>query len=356
LGRANLIVGKNNVGKTSVLEALRLYAQPGLASVLVDLLETRDEIDVTSAMRDSILGLKFQEGSLSFSVGSLFHGRKVPSEKSQYIKIGPLGNESRNLTISPGWLEERQKNVLSGERDEPYDEGGRFHLFYEIGNLRLSVPITNAREFARFALNQAGEFEQDAVDTSNAPPVFFIGANGLAPDIVGELWDSIALTDQEEQVVSALTIIASNLERLVLVSRGKSSPARIPVVKLRGLSGSVPLRSLGDGMNRLFGIALALVNAKNGFLLIDEIENGIHYSVQPDVWRLIFQTAEKLNVQVFATTHSWDCIKAFQEAAAENKEVKGVLIRLAEKGGEIRVGEFDEQELGVAVEGRIEVR
>ena len=62
-----------------------------------------------------------------------------------------------------------------------------------------------------------------------------------------------------------------------------------------------------------------------------------------------------LNVQVFATTHSYDCIKAF-EAAASKSEEEGVLVRLAQKGDRTFVGEFDENELGIAVEGQIEVR
>ena len=74
-----------------------------------------------------------------------------------------------------------------------------------------------------------------------------------------------------------------------------------------------------------------LAHAKDGVLLVDEIENGIHYSVQPDLWRVVFEMATRLNVQVFATTHSYDCIKAFEEAARESEE-EGVLVRLARKG------------------------
>ena len=50
------------------------------------------------------------------------------------------------------------------------------------------------------------------------------------------------------------------------------------------------------------------------------LTNGLHYSVQPDVWRMIFQLSKKLNVQVFATTHSKDTVHAFQKAAAESEE------------------------------------
>ncbi len=56
---------------------------------------------------------------------------------------------------------------------------------------------------------------------------------------------------------------------------------------------------------------LALTTCENGIVLIDEIENGLHYSVQEEMWKMIFEIAEHLNVQVFATTQSIDAIKAF---------------------------------------------
>lgn len=70
------------------------------------------------------------------------------------------------------------------------------------------------------------------------------------------------------------------------------------LVWLRGENRPVPLTSLGDGMNRVLGIMLALIAAKGGLLLIDEVENGLHYSVQADLWRLILEMAEQLDVQV----------------------------------------------------------
>lgn len=108
-------------------------------------------------------------------------------------------------------------------------------------------------------------------------------------------------------------------------------------------------------MNRLFGIALSLVNAKDGLLLIDEFENGMHYSVQLDTWRMIFKLAAALDVQVFATSHSWDAIEAFQQAAAETSE-EGVLVRLAHIEGEIVPTVFRKDELRIATRNHIEVR
>jgi predicted ATP-dependent endonuclease of OLD family len=117
----------------------------------------------------------------------------------------------------------------------------------------------------------------------------------------------------------------------------------------------VPLRSFGDSVNRLFGIVLSLVTAKDGLLLIDEVENGLHHSVQYDVWKTIFALAQRLNVQVLATSHSWDTIEAFQKAAGETPE-DGVLVRLLRRGDDVIATVFDEEDLRIVTRDKIEVR
>ena len=72
------------------------------------------------------------------------------------------------------------------------------------------------------------------------------------------------------------------------------------------------------GLRRLLAWRLAFVGIDRGFLLIDEIDAGLHWTVMEDVWRLLIQVARKSGVQVFATTHSYDCIRGL-----------GSMIRLA---------------------------
>ena len=100
---------------------------------------------------------------------------------------------------------------------------------------------------------------------------------------------------------------------------------------------------------------LSLVNAQGGLLLIDEFENGLHHTVQSEVWNGIFRLANLMNVQVFATSHSWDAVQAFQKAAANNAD-QGVLIRLTSKESQIIPTYFREDELAVATRENIEVR
>ncbi|QAT88561.1 ATPase-like protein [Corallococcus coralloides] len=112
---------------------------------------------------------------------------------------------------------------------------------------------------------------------------------------------------------------------------------------------------MGDGMSRIFELALGLVSSQDGLFLIDEVENGVHYSAQEQLWRFIFEAASQLNVQVFATTHSWDCISAFQKAASSHAE-DGMLISLAQTDGDIKATVFNEGDLEIITRESIEVR
>ena len=101
---------------------------------------------------------------------------------------------------------------------------------------------------------------------------------------------------------------------------------------------------------------LWFINSRDGFLLIDEAENGIHHSVQPDFWRMVFETAHANNVQVIATTHSFDCVRGFAQAAVECEEIEGALVRIERKDEEMWAVEYSERDLRIAAEQRIEVR
>jgi hypothetical protein len=206
----------------------------------------------------------------------------------------------------------------------------RYPLDRDLGNLRR--------------VTLSGKFEET--------PCIFVPANGLGEGDISQFWNKIALTDLEQGVLDSLRLITPGIERVNLLSGS-------PMVRVTGADSPLPLRSLGEGLNRLFGIALALVSAQDGMLLIDEVDSGLHYSIQPDLWRLIFQVARRLNVQVFATTHSWDCVEAFQEGAKEHGQGEGMLVSLRrKKGAEDQVVAilFDEKELEIVTRERIEVR
>ena len=173
--------------------------------------------------------------------------------------------------------------------------------------------------------------------------------------MLGHLWDGIALTDSEKDLVEALRIIDPRISDVAVVGGEARFRRRTAIVRSDNISRPVPLRSFGDGLNRLLAIVLSLINAGGGLLLVDEFENSLHHTVQLDAWRMIFRIAQDLDVQVFATSHSWDAIEAFQAAAAEAPE-DGVLLRLTRRGDDVIPTVFSENELAVATRDDIELR
>lgn len=357
LGRVNLIVGKNNVGKSSVLEALQLYARRGSPTLIWELLRSRDESRYSSGGRDES---RYTPSSSSIDIEDqllairyLFYGRKDVRTDVQPIQIGPVNSPDEMLSIAVGWYMEEldeqahlKRRLLQPEEYNLVDNPvPRFTT--QLGReARVDYPLNRSAvaRLVRFELKEINCISRSA------------DGQPRERENIGNLWDSISLTSLEQEVLNSLRIIAPGVQGLSIVGDPGSARGRIPIVKIKDIDEPLPLRSLGDGMQRMLGIALALVNAKDGMLLIDEIENGIHYSVQLELWQLIFELARRLNVQVFATTHSWDCIKAFQVAAQEDKQEEGLLIRLSLRKDEVVATLFDERQLGIATREQIEVR
>ncbi|VFM94905.1 MAG: AAA domain-containing protein, putative AbiEii toxin, Type IV TA system [Candidatus Kentron sp. G] len=196
---------------------------------------------------------------------------------------------------------------------------------------------------------------------TDIPKYRFVSARGISDQESSDLWDSISLTDLEDDVIQGLRILEPELVRLTFVKMNSGVEGyyrvrdRIPLVRQNKSSNPVPLKSLGDGMIRIFHIVLSLVSAKGGILLIDEFENGLHWEVQEKAWRLIFELAEKLDVQVFATTHSRDCVNNFSKVWKDNAG-QGAFVRIVREHDKTAIKEYDAQLLTDSLEMDTEVR
>ena len=343
LGRVTLIAGKNGAGKTAVLEAVRVYASRGREQVLSALLRSHEEfVPVTDE----------DEGrTLAPDPAALFHGRDVAPNSR--IEIGPgNGSGAGSLKIEAVLPREEQEELPY----EPYGDGPA------LPSLEIEISFANYKRTISWSLARRVRYRRFADDREEPPPE--LNCRALGPslpnnDEVAGLWDEIALTDEEEGAVQALNLVLDGkVDRVTMIGDGRlhRSYGRRVAVKLRDRDRPVPLRSLGDGAARLFGTSLALAGSRNGFLVIDEAENGIHHSVHGDFWRMVLRTAEKNDVQVFAATHSFDCVRGFARAAVDSPESEGVLVRLERQDGRTRAVMYSESALETAAEHMIEVR
>lgn len=369
LGRVNLIVGKNSSGKSSVLEALRIYAGNAQRGLLEEIATGHDEKFRLQESEQS-------DSDQQFPFEDFFTGRQFPQDEGTGISIGEAGENTDLLRIEHGFLHETEEVVTN-------DMGGTLETStrtrrqriprvsvknIEIGTVRQTLFVGKGDRWTPIMLDRSSlRYRSTPFDPSGTLPCSVIPTQFVSVDELADEWDKIVFTEYQEVVRKALQIISQNFEDLTFVRNDDDRPSfrrefsRSAKVKMSDTPRPVPLNSLGDGMLRVLQLVLKVFPAKDGFLLIDEFENGLHFSVQEKVWALLFELAQKLNIQIFATTHSWDCIESFAKAAIARQDIEGVLFRVGKSArdsdkGQVIATVFDEQALYSITQTDVEVR
>ena len=354
LGRVTLLAGKNGVGKTTVLEAVRVFAARGRHTTLRDLLHERDEF----------LGADRSEQKVPMpDFRALFHGRNPCASR---IAVGPIGSDEQ-LLVEEVDLTDELEPFIDQSLLEANVNGSVLGLRVVFKGVRQFLPVVGVpRESGRTAFARAPvdawrilRHSADDPGESTRIKCHSLGPGLMRNHEIAGYWEDVVLTPHETAVVEALRMaIGDRVQRVAVVgSDGHPRRQARAIVQLKGIPYRVPLKSLGDGAVRLFGVALALANSQGGFLLIDEVENGLHHSLQNDFWRMVLRTAQANNIQVLATTHSFDCVRGFAQASSEVSNIgSAALVRIARRDGKTWAVEYSESDLRIAAEQAIEVR
>ena len=292
LGRVNLLVGANNCGKTSVLECVQLLSSPTereLSSVFSDIAFRRGE---WHALADGE-----SDPTYALELSSLFARRDMSGEV--VVSAGRSGQQSNGRSYAGDELAELTLCVRESQNRD-FQQGAKprpLRARCSAANYSYDVSLTvdgSLRKRPRF------------IDTSSSGAQFLDGNRMTATVVAGLLGENKkVLTENKELATRALRILEPRIES-VEADEGQyalEAPAGI-FVKLRDVQERVPIGSTGEGIWRMLGLALMLARAKDGFLLVDEIGAGLHYAALENMWRLVWEQAAALSVQVFATTHS----------------------------------------------------
>ena len=289
-GRVNLVAGKNNVGKTTFLEAIFLLGAAGNPRVALNshLIRLEPDMVVTTSISETVwtpLFFELETDGLLAIAGrhSLAGAMELTVELRRPVTTEISRSEDKGTVVE----------------DRPRERALKF---------RYVDPI-------------AGTLESEARETANdikfhqaSTYVPFSGAI-LQPRAGSTKADAVRLGQLRKQkrgklLVDALRVVEPRLES---IEDNASSGEPMIWVDV-GLSELVPLPVMGAGMTHVTRVVLAAATVPGGIVLVDEIENGLHHSVLPDVWRVVGKVAEQFNVQVFATTHSFECVEAAYEA------------------------------------------
>src|SRR5258706_4856233 len=207
LGRVNLIVGKNNVGKTCLLEALQVYAKRGSPELIWEILGARNESLTSRPSR--LVNVEDLFPYLKY----LFYGRKDIRTHLEPIQIGPISSFDKMLSLTVRWY-------ISQVDDEGNQKLQPLQL-EEIETVDNPIPRFTIRFGNRPSINYSIVFDPllspRKLELKEINCIATM-ANGLDRRQIGTLWDSISLTDLERDVLEALRIIAPGVERLSLIA------------------------------------------------------------------------------------------------------------------------------------------
>ena len=289
-----LIAGANGVGKSTILESIFLFNDRSSHDVFIKI--------------NNIRGINYDQLSAAMLWEHLFANH----DKSSIIKIA--------LTI-----DNREDQCLTLERDNSFS-------LYSIPEMKSQAHIIG------FPIPDTCPLKLNYTDsTNNVVSHFTVTANNIAltssqallpvstthyicskivfrAQIVAEWFSKVFLEKQKQQCLDALCTLDARITDALVLSQGGTSTLYVRF----GSTLELPISTLGDGINKLMSIVLVMLSHPGATILIDEIENGFHYSFFPKLWEIIGKLANETECQVIATSHSYECIRGAECLAVNN--------------------------------------
>ena len=327
----NLVAGKNNTGKTSLLEAVFWLSAAG-----------NPRLGINSIVLRGFEGGKILPEAVETFWKQLFFELDI----RQSIEI--KGNHTEHGSLILKIRLEQQTSA-----DIPLDRVERVSATNQMGYPSLVFqyrdPSSGELIESRIRLNGEGS-EVHQPSTNILLPSVILLSQSRDPQGDAHRLAELKQRKQGEVVLEALQIIEPKLKSIE-----ENSSSGTPMIwGDLGLSELVPLAAMGEGMNRIARIVLTITVPKGGIVLVDEIENGLHHSVLPDVWRYIDKLAQKFDTQIIATTHSRECVRATQRASLDPERFRYHRLEVSEEGN-YRVT-YDPEVLESAFEHNFEIR
>ena len=338
--RINIIGGQNGTGKTTLMEALFFILDYRNLHAITRPYGWRR----THFGHDLINQLFYQQGKsvpLSIAAETTMGTFKTTIEHS-YPPIGTSIEIPLN-TIQPRFDTEQQPT----NNQQPNQDMG----------LTISVEVNRKPVSAIFILGiQNGISVTPYLTAPTVPPppgVMINAASRNSPQEDAQRYSNIVKNNKEDQLLKIVSLVRSDITKIKLLSENG-----VNIFYANTSSNQfLPLPMLGDGVQTVLSIGLAIMNSKNGMVFLDEFESTVHYSNLANIWKCIGEMAEEYNCQIFAATHSLECVRFATEGLSSTERTKDLqYIRLENRKGTIKAEIYDANELHNALSGQWEIR
>ncbi|MDP2898432.1 MAG: AAA family ATPase [bacterium] len=354
LKRVNLIAGLNGVGKTTLLEAVFLHSGGYSAELALRVNAFRGMQTIKLPTHPSVeriwdsLFTEFDTSKTVEIAGSI-KGRGQRILRLRSLPAAVL----RALEMMP-----RSAGDAESEQDRGTARGPKtvtVPLSSEAAQaLELEYEENGNRGKHTVVLDHTGvRFEPVIPQPPSFQTIFVSDRLPASPQDFAERFGNLEVRGRQQVLVELLKLIEPRLRRVTMVMRTPGQPVLHGDV---GLPRLMPVNLMGDGIMRLVHLGVSIGNAEGGVALLDEVENGLHHSVLEKVWLAVAEMAGEFNTQIFATTHSWECIVAAQRAFHGMKPYDFQYLRLQRVAEKLRAITYDRETLAAAAESGVEVR
>ena len=305
LKRVNLIGGKNNVGKTSFMEGINLAVS------------SNDSLQLSAKVEEMIFRRQIKDSD--FEINFFYNDTNI---------INIIINK-KNIFIE--YIDEMNEYDAEYQDDIEYVYEYIPHLNLQLNEDKKRINIHDMLGKKLYVLNKKDD-------------THFIYSSKISEYNIAVFYSTLINLGKEDYIDNSLKIFDENIVGLRQIFNNKVTLK----LKLKDREKPVLLSSFGEGINRYIAIICAIWASKDGYLFIDEIENGIHYTNYPKLWKLIFDISKEANCQIFAATHSKECIEAFNK---ENKDNEGLYLEFYrnQKTGLINIKDRDNEQLEYAL-------
>ncbi|WP_017294226.1 AAA family ATPase [Geminocystis herdmanii] len=336
IARLNLIGGMNNVGKTSLLEAIFLYLGANVPDLALRVNMYRGMEQFNHSL-DSLWGWLFTNKSIN----NIIQLTGINEEGIKEIVEIQL-THSDNLKLS-------SSEDINGSNAQSFSSltteliPNELNFIYQKNNQKFISSLTLTSN------GLIGKREQITLIQG----VFITSTIRSTREDV-ERFSNLEKVNRQGEIVDTLKLLEPRLQRLAILIQGG-----FPVIAGDiGIGELIPMAYMGEGICRLLSIILAIATTKNGIVLIDEIENGLHYSKIVEIWKAIDLISHKMNTQIFATTHSMECIESAHKAFNELSEYNFSYYRLERKkdSNKIKVLTYNKNTINTSIDLNLEMR
>lgn len=322
----NLFLGKNNCGKSTLLESLFLLT--GLSNpILLKNVNLFRDYYKSFRLEDFILNFYNLDSTqpIHFKIKDNVGERDLKINVNQKDKISiPIENE----------IIDKLSNVVDKDYEIIFD--------FIVNKQKFSTKLQfDSAQPERFTIERTNNYEESLI-CAYLPPkyAFQESIQGL---------NTIIKNKDEDFIIEGLQLIDPRVKDFKLTDEGLFVDI--------GIGKRIPINMMGDGVRKIVSLLSTVYACKKGIVLIDEISNGFHHSVMGNLWKVLINAAIKNETQLFITTHDYDSIKGLRDVALDMYNDKVATFSLVRTlNDELKAFHYSLESLDYALEQNSEVR